>query len=91
MRSARRASHLATTRFVHPQEPFVSSIRTALIQLVRAHQAEPIPRPEHAAGEGVHRAAIGLFDCSQGGTADSLRLETGEHSSQIVSRHLVTL
>lgn len=63
----------------------MSRIRAALVQLVRAHQAEPISRSEHPARQSVYGAAVRRDDGSEGSAFDSLWSETGKHSLEVVS------
>ena len=72
MRSERRTSHPAVTRFVYPSQPLMFGVRALVLQPLRIDQAKSIPRVEYTAREGVHRPAVGLADGAQGGEADTL-------------------
>lgn len=63
----------------------MSGVRALVLQPLRIDQAKSIPRVEYTACQGVHCPAIGLIDGAQGGEADTLRLETRKHPSQVVS------
>lgn len=63
----------------------MSGVRAAVLQPLRAHQAESIPRSQHSAGKGVHRTVAGRHDCPERCTSYSLRSEAGEYSPKIVS------
>ena len=68
----------------------MSRVRVAIVQLVRAHQAESVPRSQHTTRQSVHGATLGRSDSSQRSAVDSLRSKTGEHPSQIVRHHSMT-
>lgn len=62
IRSDRRTSHPAATRFIHPPKSPVSGVRALVVQPLRADQTKPIPRVEHTAREGVYCPTVGLVD-----------------------------
>lgn len=72
MRPARRTPHPPPKRLLHPPKPSLSRLRAALVEPVRAHQAEPVPRPEHAARQGVHGAVVGRDVGIEGCEVDTL-------------------
>lgn len=59
--------------------------RTPLFESVRADQAEPVPRVEHSACEGVHGTVTGCVERPERRQANSLRFEARKYLVEVVS------
>jgi serine/threonine protein kinase len=71
-RSHRRTPHLATPRLIHTPQPPVSRLRAAVLQSLRADQAESIPRTQHSARQSLHGPITRRFNCAEGSAAHPL-------------------
>lgn len=56
----------------------------SLVESIRTYQTEPIQGVKYPVSQGVYSATVGLSVSVEGREVDTLRFETGKHSTQIV-------
>ena len=72
LRPGRQASYPAPERYLSSSESSVSGLRAAILQSLRAHQAECLPRSIYESGPSLHRAAPRRTLRAKGRKADPL-------------------